>query len=1496
MRKPGIIILIVSLAVLMFNSVYSQTFKQFSTESEEFLNQLKDIFSKVNSKDDKDKCDVLFDQFYESWNTGVYNTEKKEEIRNLCNLFLNRRLRAYPDYYNLLSGLNGLMLFDQPEESYLAWIKSVEELVKDKRSTKPITSFLETSNYLINESVLYRSKATEWKADNLDFLFVYDTIPKVIFESLNLTCYANKDSSVIYNTKGVYYPLDSKWIGNKGKINWERAGFNEEEVYAELQNYDIYLGFSKFTADSVAFYNKKYWMRPLLGTLEEKILANVTEENASYPRFTSYVKQIAIESLFQDIDFIGGIEMKGAKLIGSGDREINAKITFLKDKKEFIRITSDNFVIYPDRISSALATASIMFEEDSIYHPGLQMNYVNDKRELSLIRAGDGRVKSPYYDSYHSIDIYSEAIYWEMDKPTIDFEAVRGVSGIGLATFESSNYFSESRYLKLQGIDLRNPLNIIKDYTEKYNVRDIHVQGLAEYMRMPQEQVIAMLVNLSNKGFVIYDRDTQFARIKEKLYDYINAVNKKIDYDVIQFNSETYRAQNASLELDSFGLKLFGVPIVILSDSQNVFIYPDNQQLMLKKGTNFAFSGKIHAGAFDFYARKSEFNYDQFKLEMPVIDSLSLVVSSFETDEFGKRHSVRVKNVISDLGGELYIDEPNNKSGLKNFPNYPIFTSTKDAYVYYDNPSIFHGVYNREKFFFYVYPFTVDSLDNFKTELLEFNGYLASANIFPDFEDTLKVQRDYSLGLRSVTPPSGYPAYGGKGTYFNDIALGNQGLRGKGSLQYLTSTAWSDDFIFFPDSCNTIARNFVITEQLTPIEYPAVKGLDVKLHWVPYQDEMIVKRTELPINMFNNQSELDGTLVLTPEALKGAGTMSFQDAEMKSKLYTFKQHEIFADSADFNLKSTEFAQSAFSTKNYYSHIDFNERKGQFVSNGGASFVEFPVNQYICLIDEFNWYMDSYEIAIGSMEKEAEMAQYNDLTIRELIDVPLEGSEFISIHPDQDSLSFISTIASYSLKDYTLYAEDVKYIRVADAAIFPTDRKITIGRNAKMSTIADANILANTVTRYHEIYDAVVNIKSKREYIGIGNYDYVDEKDFRQKIFLKDLGVDLTHQTVGKGSVSDSTGFTISNDFDFAGNITLNANNQFLSFDGGFRIRHTCNPGRRNWIKFKSDINPKDIYINVAENLTSLGNENIEASIMFSNETNRFYSGFLNERRNSSDQKILSAHGFIRFDKITEEYKIGSMEKLKGLNMAGNQLTLGRKQCILTGEGTMNLGADLGRVSAQAYGKITHYVIPDSTQFDLVLSVDFPFDDNALDLLFENMTGKNLQGVNLTSPVFLKALSDMLGEEEAEKIVADVRLFGKFRRYPDELHHTILFSDVKFKWNYATRSYISEGPIGIGSIGKNQVNKYVEGYIEIERKRTGDVLSIYLEFENSRNWYFFNYRNNLMQTISSNTEYNNVVRELKDDKRTVKEDKEGDEYRYIISNLRKKTDFLRKVQQ
>jgi len=1482
------------LLTLLLQGARAQKTEQFPKEPTAFLSAIQEMFDKISIKEHKDKCQEMFLVFTEMWNTGVFTQEIRDDMYDFSNQMLKRRLKAYPDFYHYYLSVIRLIKTNQPVNSYLAWHKSLTELIKNKSTTTPIKNFLEFSTDLFGDNILYKSPATTWKADNRDFFFKYDSVPSLVFRSLNLVCYANEDSAVIYKTKGIYYPLRLTWVGEGGSVYWKRAGFGENEVWAELDTYEIYLKFSKYSAEKVRFYHKKYFRQPLLGSLEEKVLADVREKNASYPFFRSYYAHLRIDSLFTNIDYEGGISMKGAKLIGTGNEEKDAALIFRKGNKIFARALSQEFIIRPGRISSSRASVSLYYQNDSIYHPGLELRYIDEDLELSLLRTGDDLAMSPFFDSYHAIDIYAEAIYWKMDEPFMSFGMIKGISGLGRADFYSINYFSAPAYDKLQGIDEVNPLILLRNCSEANKAKELSVGEIVYCARKPENQIISLLVNLATKGFLIYDPEQKKARLKNKVFDYINAYNKKIDYDVIRFKSETYARNNASLELDSFDLKLFGVPKVLLSDSQEVFLYPDAQQVILKGNRDFTFSGRIEAGLFDFYAKDCYFDYNQFKLEMPTIDSLTFKVKSYTLNEYNRRPLVQVKNVIQNLSGELLIDAPNNKSGLKDYPQYPIFSSTKNSFVFYDKPSIFNGVYTRDRFYFCVYPFTIDSLDNFSTEVLGFNGYLASAGIFQDIEETLKVQEDYSLGFLSSTPPAGYPAYKNKGVYYSKLKLSNKGLRGSGSLEYLTSTSWSDDFIFFPDSCNALAQNFMIREQTGSVEYPAVKGIEVKEHWMPYENRMIISMTNFPLSMYNNQSELYGALGLSPSILTGRGKMTFEEAEMDAELYRFKQHAFDSDTADFNLKTLDKSQLAFSTHNYRSNIDFRQRNGKFLSNGGISVAEFPANQYICYIDQFEWSMDQYEIAMGSDETIKQLAAYDRLTLAELVDMDLAGSEFVSVHPDQDSLRFVASKAIFNVKDNIIKAEDVKFIRVADAAVFPAKKEITISKDARINTLLDAKILANTVTKFHTIYDATVDIFSRRKYWGVGNYDYVDETGYKQRVQLGKISVDSSYQTIGRGHVSDSLGFTLSNDFDFMGEVTLLASREFLNFSGGFRIRHTCSSGQRSWVKFDSDINPKDILISVGDTILDIKKVRQEAALVYSNETGRYYSGFLAPKRDKNDKSMISAQGFLRFDKIAEDYEIASLEQLKRASLEGNRISLDRRHCILRCSGLLDLGVDLGMVKTKAYGLTTHYIVPDSTKVETVLIIDFPFDDKALELMTENIIGQNLVGVDLSKQVFQKALTDILGEREAEKMISDINLYNRLRRYPSELEHTLLFSEVKFKWDNVTRSYVSVGPIGLGSIGKVQINKYVDGYIEISKKKTGDVLNIYLEFDKGKHWYYFNYRNNLMQAISANTGFNDFIRDLKEDKRTVKGERGQEDYRFIPSNLIKKTDFLRRL--
>ncbi|MFH1320836.1 MAG: hypothetical protein ABII90_09320 [Bacteroidota bacterium] len=1444
--------------------------------------------------------------FQYSPNTRRLSGKQTESICQTSNAMLQKRLKPYPHFKDYLYTLISLITSEQTEESFNGWQTSLNKLIETATPAK-VTSYLDVCNNLFSENLLYKSHTVIWVSSNKNYVFDFDTLPKILFSSLDLKCYAKNDSSVIYNTKGIYYPTERIWYGKGGMANWLRAGINEDVIKAKLSNYRIELKSSTYTADSVSFYNKNYFTKPLLGKLTEKILPDITVENATYPRFESYNKRLKITGLFQNVDYDGGFSMHGAKFIGSGSKEQDAYLSFKlyfendtikRNQERFLVAASKNFTITEGKVSSSNTAVTIYLENDSIYHPRLQfrfiINKVNDKvinREITLIREDVGLAQSPYFNSYHQIEMNFEALYWKIDIPKMKFQSIKGVGTESKANFESSNFYNESRYAKIQGMDAVHPLIEIRALDKKNGgIRVFYVNELADFLRAPITDVRQVVMQLTNMGFLNYNFDTDRVYIKNKLFDYLKANAGKQDYDVINFSSVTPAIKtNASLNLLNFDLNMEGVSQIFLSDSQNVYIYPADKEIVLKKNRDFTFAGRVHAGLFDFFGKEFSFKYDEFKINLKNVDSLMLSVRGEEQDKYGDYKLVKVKSVIEHINGELLIDQPNNKSGIKPFSEYPIFHSQKDAYVFYEKGSIQQSVYIKDRFYFHLDPFTIDSLDNFNPAAIALKGNFTSADIFPDFEDVLKLQPDNSLGFIRPTPAGGFPVYQGKGTYFNDINLSHRGLRGDGILKYLTSTTTSNDFIFLPDSMNVHAQLFELKNQAEPVEYPEVVAEDVYIHWLPYQDVMHIHKKQKPMVFYNGDAEMNGSIALRPDGLTGEGQADFAGAELESNLIKFNIWSFDADTAIFRLKSAELDEIAFATDNVNAHVDFDERKGTFKSNTGGSLVKFPANQYICYVDEFNWDMDKGDIALS--------AETTELIGEGADEVELKGSKFTSVHPKQDSLYFVAADAIYDIKSSIIYAHGVQFISVADARIYPDAGNVTLRKKAKMEPLTYAKILANTVTKYHNIYNAYVEIKARKNYNATGNYDYIDELRRKQTIYFDKISIDTTGQTYAIGEIHDTANFTLSPKFAFSGNVKLTANNEFLNFTGFCKIEHTCGSIISNWFEFSADINPNDIYIPVSAEPVNLSNDKLSSGIILAKDSAYVYSTFLSMKTKDQDIDILPVEGFLFYDKSTKEYRISNKDKLIEIALPGNYLSLNTSDCIVYGEGKIGLGENTGQITLTTVGNMIHNLNNDSAKFDMIMSIDFFFADASLKIMADNISEESsLIPLDYDRTTFERGIAELTDKKAADKLISEINLYGKFKKVPTELVHTILLTDLKMKWNPITGSYLSEGPVGIGIIDKRQVHKPVMGYIELLKRKSGDIFTIYLEATKD-NWYFFTYQRGLMQAISSSEDFNNVIKELKASKRKVKAlEKGGMSYQFIISSERKKKAFLKQFEE
>ncbi len=1480
MNKLNRYIIVVVLLIMAFSGHSQNKIKQFSADSSLFFHEMEEFLTYSRKEDGK----YVMDEFYWSWFGGKFSEKQRESVYKVANLMLKKRKRAFPDFRNYLFTISEFVNSKyQTEESFFSWQDIVVKLINGK-SKKRFADYLKACNSLFDENLLYKSAANSWAANNSNYTFGYDSLPNIKFDALTLTCYSKGDSSVILNTKGIYYPTEARWVGEGGKITWERAGFSSDTVYAEIDQYSLSFKTPKYSIKDVIFYDYHYFQEPLKGTLDEKVLANVKPEKATYPRFSSYNATLELK-ISKDVNYIGGFSLNGRKVIGRGNQDQDAYVIFEREQKPFLKMAAKTFIIKPERIVSQIASATIYLKDDSIFHPGLSFKFFIADRSVSLIRDHKGIKITPYFDSYHQVDMDFESLIWKVDSPMIEFRNMKGGTKTD-ATFVSSNYFKKDEYMQMMSLQTSHPLYTIKKLADKLDTNFITNEDLAAFTMKSYSQLESMLLDLSNKGFINYNYNEKYFIVKNKLFNWVKASGGNIDYDVIGFYSNIKNYSNATLSLLNYDIKMRGVNSINVSDSQEVVIYPSHKEITLKKNRDFDFSGVIQAGRFDIMGSNFSFKYDDFKIIMPNVDSLRIYAETGAVDQYGNSVIKPVKTVIENINGDLLIDKSNNKSGVKKADEYPILNSYKDSYVFYDKKSIQGGVYNRNDFYFHLEPFTIDSLDNFDNSQLKFKGTMLSAGIFPDFNETLSLQSDHSLGFIRETPKDGFPMYGGKGTYKDTVRLSNGGMRGNGKLEYITSTTFSNDFIFFPDSMNAVAQSFNVKESPVDVEFPPVEGENVFTRWFPSRDIMIHKEINKPIAMYDMKSYMHGQTMVQPDGLSGTGVFEFQKAELEAKLIHFKFKDFESDTADFRLKddgNVDKEALAFSTINVHAYVTFDGRYGQFRSNGGGSHITFDPMQYICYMEEFKWFMDNDDIELSAGE-----AKTTDAT-----GVKIEGAQFISIHPEQDSLSFFSTKAKYDIKRKIIYADGVKFMNVADAMIYPDSNRVVLEKKAKMRTLNNSKVIASYVTQNHIIYNSTINIFGKKKYVGSGNIDYIDEINKAQTIYLQNIGVDSSGQTYATAQLKEDDKFTLSPNYEFYGKVKLFANNEFLTFKGYSRILHECDLLNRNWFSFETQINPEDIYIPVDSTTKDINGNPLLATVFLSPDSLGIYTTFLNNKKSYSHLPVLQSMGFLHYDKEKEEYKISNKDKLQEMSFGGNYLSLNTKYCKVYGEGKIDLGNKTGQVVIETAGTIDHNQLDDEAIFDVVMLADFFFSDEAMKKMSKDLQeASTLDPVKLDRPTFEKGLREILGKGDADKLIAQASLYGEFKKLPDSFKKTIVFNDLKLRWDDDSRSYKSFSKIGISNIYNKQINKYVEGKVELVKKRSGDVLTIYLEI-NQNNWYFFSYTRGIMQAISSNVDFNTAITETKPDKRKSKAEKGQEHYQYMYSTERKKKDFLRK---
>ncbi len=1485
--------ILISIILLLVGAGISgqEVFRRFSTKLENYPGELVTFMG----TSDEEAQPLIIQTFIETWNAGMMLDTTKAQIIALSNNMLDKNARPRPHFITYLQVINAFNVDNGPAENYQNWLRSMHHFTGSGDFSLPvINDYLLFTLKLLNSGILYESGSTRWTSSKADFQLLFDDSVQVIVNATDLTCNAVRDSIMLYGTSGTYNPLSHFWRGNGGKITWERAGYAPDQVYAALEEYTVNFRFYEFHADSVAFYHKQYFDFEILGSLDDKVERIVSQTTANYPRFESYQASFRLDDIFEGIDYYGGISMFGSKMVGSSLKDQKANLNFFRNDTLVIVTNSDIYVFDPEKITSSEAEISIYVDDDSIYHPSIGMNYIVDENRFSSGRTNSFQSYSPYYNSFHRVEMNFEQLSWQLDDNLIQLKMSEGGAS-GLANFQSENLYDAYTYFRMQGIDDENPLVLLRRYSE--HVFDISFYGneFARFARMRPAHAQQLLKQLAELGFVTYDLEEDRVTMRQKSYDWIYASVDYIDYDVINFISETQAPlENASLDLRNFDLHINGVKQIQLSNAQAVNIFPANQKITMRSNRDFIFDGVIDAGLFTFYGRNFYFNYDTFKIKLTNIDSLSMKVKTEKLDEFGQTSVLDIASMLEDMTGELLIDNPDNKSGRKKIPSYPVFSSTKNAFIYYDDVAIQDGVYEREDFYFEVYPFAIDSLDNFSQISLNLKGILRSANVFPAIEETLRIQEDNSLGFKYMTDSSGLGIYGGLGHYHDSIMLSNAGLRGSGRFSYLTSDGIAGDIVFHPDSMFTNASEFKIQQELTGVQYPLVTSTMNDLIWYPYRDTMLIEEGANPFVILNDSTSLRGTLTLTSTGLSGAGRMELTNSVLNSENFSYTANVFNADTAEFRLKSVNTDGYTLITDNINAHVDFENLSGLFRTNEDFSLVEFPENKYVSRLDLFRWDMERTELEMGSASDTDTIA---DIAMDEYGEEIMVGPRYISIDREQDSLSFVSNRATYDYSRNILRGSNVTFLRVADAYIYPGDGQVVIDPDGVMEELIEASIVANREMKEHRFYNATVQVLGQFSYTGTGYHDYVNESGEPQSIFFHEISVDDSINTIAEGLIGIDQYFMLSPYFSFQGNVEVDARRTYLTFNGGASIIHDCDINEDTYLKFRAEIDPAFVYIPVPEQPFDIDMNYTYAGLFMAGDSVNIYPAFLSRKKLPRDQYVITASGILYYDRQSDEYRISSREKLRYPDRSpGSLLRLSRSDCVLNGEGKISTGMRPGQVRISSVGNVLHNLNTKETELNLTLSLNYFMSGDAFEIMAAEIDAMpGLQAVDLAAPLYVKNLRELIGTDRAEKYQTELGLYGEYQTSVPELTHTLFITNVKLVWNQLSRSYRSEGKISLGSINGDQINRQMDGYIEFTKRRNGDMVDIYLELDR-RNWYYFGYTRGVMSVLSSNREFNVAIEEVKTSQRKMKTPRDEVAYLYVLSDPRKKAMFLRRMQE
>jgi hypothetical protein len=967
---------------------------------------------------------------------------------------------------------------------------------------------------------------------------------------------------------------------------------------------------------------------------------------------------------------------------------------------------------------------------------------------------------------------------------------------------------------------------------------------------------------------------------------------------------------NATIDVVSGGITIRGIDRFTISKALNVNIIPRYKEVQIYKERDILLEhGEVTVGNYRFIGKNFVLPYAEFKLTMAEIDTVLFAIKDLQDTT----RTIELGAEIRMNAGELQISHSSNKSGLKKgrIPGADKAGDTYEAYpklVVEDGGTIFfnqfyrqRNAYHRGQAYFVIPKLVLDSLTS---HIPRFSGVFYSNMFEPIKEDLIPiydpdyngVESRYSLGFIHK-PKKNYKIYK------TDAELSTDSLvmfktkfvaKGNNEVKHLTYTLKGRDFIFAPDSVIGERVNLDVKQaMINKIAYPRAYVKNGRLAWFTTErigkdtlaiDSMTVRSREELVTVFGDKNPLtiNGKVAVTPRGLWGIGTLLRKDfflfapqaAQITPTAITtpntmdntcdFKVSSSLIDPYDVAAVNNDALSEAILRGNGVA-VDYDLASGlckvmpnKFILEEAPDylFIEFPYAKFKTSIREATWDLNKSQI-IMTGDTTSYFTAYK-----------YEGEE------ENKNLQFYAVGGRYDLKDLSnprLDLEGVPFVIAADARIYPYEGRISLLEGGDVQELTKARLVIDTLNGYHNLIDGNIKINHKLEFQGNAIYRYVSvDKDtariqFNQFFLLKEMSKPQSRRekpkelifTKSSGEVTEEDKFFITNRIQFKGEVEMLANEKDLKLDGFVKLDLRSKQNFYSWIPYKG--NAADVVIEQEERKI-VGADTLTSGLHYDAVDGKIYTTFLSKKQHPIDVDMFLGSGSLTYNPSINEFKVTTKAKGDNRSYQGNRLVFDDSKAVLNIEGKIQLvDAETAKyMKSSGNGK---YDLNDGAfQLNTFYVFDFKNPSAAFSGMGAVLQANKAPTANATKndPYLLYKMAEFIGHEKTAKYEQESKqLYIPLVKTDKVLNKPLVISNVDLRWNEGAKSFHSVGKLSIANVYDKDINAEFEGYMEIRKVSSGDIVNIYIEATKDI-WFYYSFQNGILSGVSSEDGFNKLM--------------------------------------